>query len=280
MLNSLNAGVSGLQQFQSQIDLIGNNIANVNTTGFKSARVNFADTFVEAMSGPGMADASSSFGSGVVTDGVMTSFKGGSITATENVTDLAIENGQGFFTVIDPETEASYATRSGNFKVNEQGFLVTNQGFRVQGTLGDGQAVGDLLFRDDAAIRGGFDPGNANFIGTEVTGDGRILMLFDDGASYQGGQIRLKEFVAPQELTKLGHNLYGNLDAASPTDPDGSIPGTGNTGVIRSRALESSNVDLTGEFSNLIVAQRAFQANARMITTSDQMMQEIVALKR
>ena len=75
MLNSLNAGVSGLQQFQSQIDLIGNNIANVNTTGFKSARVNFADTFVEAMSGPGMADASSSFGSGVVTDGVMTSFK-------------------------------------------------------------------------------------------------------------------------------------------------------------------------------------------------------------
>jgi len=157
---------------------------------------------------------------------------------------------------------------------------VTNQGFRVQGTLGDGQAVGNLLFRDDAAIRGGFDPGNANFIGTEVTGDGRILMLFDDGASYQGGQIRLKEFVAPQELTKLGHNLYGNLDAASPTDPDGSIPGTGNTGVIRSRALESSNVDLTGEFSNLIVAQRAFQANARMITTSDQMMQEIVALKR
>ena len=131
MLNSLNAGVSGLQQFQSQIDLIGNNIANVNTTGFKSARVNFADTFVEAMSGPGMADASSSFGSGVVTDGVMTSFKGGSITATENITDLAIENGQGFFTVVDPETDVSYATRSGNFKVDEQGFLVTNQGFRV-----------------------------------------------------------------------------------------------------------------------------------------------------
>ena len=88
----------------------------------------------------------------------MTSFKGGSITATENITDLAIENGQGFFTVIDPETEVPYATRSGNFKVDEQGFLVTNQGFRVQGTLGDGQAVGDLLFRDDAAIRGGFDP--------------------------------------------------------------------------------------------------------------------------
>ena len=96
MLNSLNAGVSGLQQFQNQIDMIGNNIANVNTTGFKSARVNFADTFVEAMSGPGKADAGSSYGSGVATDGVVTSFKGGSITGTENVTDLAIENGQGF----------------------------------------------------------------------------------------------------------------------------------------------------------------------------------------
>ncbi len=280
MLNSLNAGVSGLQQFQNQIDMIGNNIANVNTTGFKSARVNFADTFVEAMSGPGKADAGSSYGSGVATDGVVTSFKGGSITGTENVTDLAIENGQGFFTVIDRATEASYATRSGNFKVDDQGFLVTSQGYRVQGTIGDGQAVGDLLFRDDPAIRGGFDPENANYIGTEVTADGQLLMLFDNGTSYLGGQIRLKEFVAPQELTKLGQNLYGNLQGASPTNEDGSVPGTGNTGVIRSRALESSNVDLTGEFSNLIVAQRAFQANARMITTSDQMMQEIVALKR
>ena len=92
----------------------------------------------------------------------------------------------------------------------------------MQGTIGDGQAVGDLLFRDDPAIRGGFDPENANYIGTEVTADGQLLMLFDNGTSYLGGQIRLKEFVAPQELTKLGQNLYGNLQGASPTNEDGS----------------------------------------------------------
>ena len=192
----------------------------MSTPPVSTARVNFADTFVEAMSGPGMADASSSFVSGVVTDGVMTSFKGG-ITATENITDLAIENGQGFFTVIDPETEVPYATRSGNFKVDEQGFLVTNQGFR-QGTLGDGQAVGNLLFGMTQPFEVDLTQEMPILIGTEVTGDGRIPMLFDDGASYLGGQIRLKEFVAP-ELTKLGHNLYGNpMPPHPPTQMDRS----------------------------------------------------------
>jgi len=106
------------------------------------------------------------------------------------------------------------------------------------------------------------------------------MVMFDNGSSYQGGQILLQNFVAPQELTKVGNNLYSNLASALPVDANGEIPGTGSMGQIQSRALETSNVDLTGEFTNLIVAQRAFQANARMVTTSDQMMQEIVQLKR
>jgi flagellar hook protein FlgE len=285
MLNSLNTGVSGLQQFQSQIDLIGNNIANVNTTGYKSARLNFADTFGEAMVSGSGGNVASQFGNGVVSAGVTTSYAGGGITETGHGSDLAIENGKGFFIVKNAANEESFATRAGNFREDNQGYLVNSQGYRVQGALGDGNGgEGDLLFRDDPSIRGGFDPGNAGFVGAEVTMDGRILMHFDDQRSYQGGQILLQSFAAPQELNKLGGNLYSNLEAATPVNDAGqafgSAPGSGHVGHIRSRALETSNVDLTGEFSSLIMAQRAFQANARMISTSDQLLQELVNLPR
>ena len=281
MLNSLNTGVSGLQQFQSQIDSIGNNIANVNTTGYKSSRLNFADTFGEALGGTSSGSVSSSYGSGVTGDGITTSFRGGTIASTDNVSDLAIRNGAGFFTVKDAGTGDSYATRAGNFKLDSEGYLVTQQGnLRVQGRQGDGQAIGDLYFRDVVANRGGFDPQGAGYIQTEVTQDGSIMIHFDNGRNYKAGQIMLTEYAAPQELTKLGGNLYGNLEAAVPGDPDGVAPGTGNVGSIQSYALEKSNVDLTGEFSSLIVAQRAFQANARMISTSDELLQELVNLTR
>jgi flagellar hook protein FlgE len=281
MLNSLNTGVSGLQQFQSQIDSIGNNIANVNTTGYKSARLNFADTFGEALAGSSDGSVSSSFGSGVTSDGITTSFRGGTIMSTDNVSDLAIRDGEGFFTVKDAATGDTYATRAGNFKLDNEGYLITQQGgLRVQGRQGAGQAVGDLYFRDVAANRGGFDPQGASYIQTEVTQDGSIMIHFDNGSHYKAGQIMLTEYAAPQELTKLGGNLYGNLEAAVPGDADGEVPGTGNVGSIQSYALEKSNVDLTGEFSSLIVAQRAFQANARMISTSDELLQELVNLTR
>lgn len=278
MLNSLNTGVSGLQQFQSQIDSIGNNIANVNTTGFKSTRLNFADTFGEALAGGSDGSVSSSFGSGVTSDGITTSFRGGTITSTDNVSDLAIKDGEGFFTVVDSATGDSYATRAGNFKVDDEGYLITQQGLRVQGRMGQGQAIGDLYFTDVGANRGGFDPNGASYSNTEVKLNGEIRIHFDDGRSYVAGQIMLTEYGAPQELSKLGGNLYGNLAAAAPADAE--APGSGNVGEIISSALEKSNVDLTGEFSSLIVAQRAFQANARMISTSDELLQELVNLTR
>ncbi len=285
MLNSLNTGVSGLQQFQSQIDLIGNNIANVNTTGYKSARLNFEDTFGQAMVDGGSNTVSSKFGSGVSSAGISTSFKGEGNTITGRNTDLAIENGDGFFIVKDPATEKQYATRAGNFRVDGEGYLTTSQGFRVQGTLGEGnQGVGDLMFRDDPAIRGNFNPGNGAFSRAEVLPNGEIKIHFDNQTNYKGGQLLLQQFGAQQELTKVGGNLYANLEAAVPVDgpgnPFGWTPGTGNVGTLKSGALESSNVDLTGEFSSLIMAQRAFQANARMISTSDELLQELVNLTR
>ena len=285
MLNSLNAGVSGLQQFQGQIDLIGNNIANVNTSGYKSARLNFEDTFGQAMVNGGSNVVASNFGSGVASGGISTSFSAGGLTTTSSASDVAVRDGDGFFMVKDPINDKEFATRVGNFKVDTEGFLTTNQGLRVQGLLGEGnQGAGDLKFRDDLTIRGAFEPGNASFVGAEIERDGTIRMHFDDQRSYKGGQILLQQFGAPQELSKQGGNLYGNLQAAAPVDsagqPFGWQPGTGSVGMLQSRAIESSNVDLTGEFSSLIMAQRAFQANARMISTSDELLQELVNLTR
>lgn len=280
MLNSLNTGVSGLQQFQSQIDNIGNNIANVNTTGFKGSRLNFADTFGEALAGSTDGTVSSSFGSGVTSDGVSTSFKSGTLVNTEYATDLAIDGEGGFFNVMDPSSGETFATRAGNFKADSEGFLTTQSGLRVQGTTGAGGAVGDLAWTGAAAVQNGFNPNGGVYSGTEVNSDGTIIVHFDNGEKYDAGRVMLWEYDAPQELSKLGGNLYGNLTAANPSGADAVAPGAGNTGKIRSHALEKGNVDLTSEFSSLIVAQRAFQANARMISTSDELLQELVNLTR
>ena len=127
--------------------MIGNNIANVNTTGYKSARLNFADTFGEAMVSGSGGNVASQFGNGVVSAGVTTSYAGGGITETGHGSDLAIENGKGFFIVKNAANEESFATRAGNFREDNQGYLVNSQGYRVQGALGDGNGgEGDLLF--------------------------------------------------------------------------------------------------------------------------------------
>ncbi|MBT4274367.1 MAG: flagellar hook-basal body complex protein, partial [Verrucomicrobia bacterium] len=109
MLNSLNAGVSGLQQFQGQIDLIGNNIANVNTSGYKSARLNFEDTFGQAMVNGGSNVVASNFGSGVASGGISTSFSAGGLTTTSSASDVAVRDGDGFFMVKDPINDKEFA---------------------------------------------------------------------------------------------------------------------------------------------------------------------------
>src|ERR1039458_3540917 len=128
MLRSLSTAVSGLQQFQEDIDVIGNNIANVNTTGFKSSSVNFEDTFSQAI---GAGSPSNQVGTGVTTGAIQTNFTPGSVSATGVGIDLAI-SGQGFFVVKDATDSSQYVTRDGTFKLDSNGYLVTNGGQRVQ----------------------------------------------------------------------------------------------------------------------------------------------------
>jgi flagellar hook protein FlgE len=159
------------------------------------------------------------------------------------------------------------------------------QGFTDQVATGGAMTTrGDIRIFDDPAARP-IAPrvADAKLAGFNIEADGRIRMRLDDGSEYESGQVLLERFEDNNLLQKSGDNLFSNLRAAGPLGGDALTavePGTNGTGALKSAALEMSNVDLAGEFADLITTQRGFQANARIITTSDEMLQEVVNLKR
>jgi flagellar hook protein FlgE len=287
MLRSLNSGVSGIQQFQSKLDVIGNNVANSNTLAYKAARTDFADAFSQTlqMSNPGSGSNSGTsgmqIGSGVLTAAIKTNYSQGGVNRTGLQTDLAI-SGDGFFIVRDSVSNVDYATRAGDFRLDQNGFLVTNRGFRVQGFSNPGLSTRGDIQIDGTGRPATSDP-NATVIGFSIDPEGKINVRLSDGTEYARGQVLLQIFRDPQALLKEGNNLYSGIGAAGPlggATPQSETPGTNGLGRIQAGALELSNVDLASEFANLITTQRGFQASARIITTSDEVLQELVNLKR
>jgi len=258
MLTSLTTGASGLQQFQQEIDVIGNNIANADTIGFKKGRADFVDTFSQVMQG-GSGGSAFQVGSGVATGAIQNVFGQGTITQSTVPTHLAIY-GNGFFVVKDASGN-SFATRDGSFGWDNAGNLITAGKMIVQS-------------KDGTAINGGTDRASVT-IGT----DGVITVTTGAGVAVNAGQIGLQNFSNPQLLQKQGGNLF-TWDANAGPLAQAAAPQSNGLGQIQKGSLELSNVDLTTEFSSLITAQRAFQANARMITTSDDILQEIINMKR
>jgi flagellar hook protein FlgE len=288
MLNSLNSGVAGLHAFQQKLDVIGNDIANSNTVAYKSARTTFADAFSQTVLGGGDASGSLQIGSGVVTSAITTDFSRGSYQSTGRAEDVFINGDDGFFIVKDAGGD-EFATRAGDFKIDDQGYLTTNDGYRVQGysnQVAVGAAFstrGDIRIWDDPANRPVQSDPLATARSFNINSDGRVRMHLSDGVEYDCGQILLQKFMDVNQLEKQGNNLYGNLVNAGPLGGDvanSAEPGTNGMGSLKSEALEMSNVDLAGEFADLITTQRGFQANARIITTSDEVLQEVVNLKR
>ena len=480
MIRALNTGVMGMRQFQTSLDVIGNNLANINTVAYKGARAEFADTLSQTMRAPTPDTATTSgtagmqVGNGMQVSAIKNTFTQGAMKNTGVRTDMAI-NGKGFFLVKDPTTNELFATRAGDFREDKNGYLVTNDGYRVQGknklspaytesqkqeigdlkldagqytadrtgvsldyvsnvltkqahglttgnqvkfssilpaiandtnstdtvffinkltddtltlhktaadaatgankvnftddtttaktgfttdvandkiTLaGHGLASGDSVYVKDGTIPGGLTPGTHYYVSvnggdvyfhtasadavantpgpgtnpidlttagssdfklykdsgtldsiTVIGGasisqysfgaDGGIKMLLTDGTQYDRGQVLLQTFKNEQTLIKMGANRFGNLSAAgaygvesnsaSATELLGNAqaPGEGGTGRIQAGALELSNVDMADEFSRMITVQRAFQANARVISTSDEILKEMMALKR
>src|SRR6185312_626456 len=279
MIGSLQTGVSGLQQFQEDLEVIGNNIANVNTTGYKSASMQFADTFSQSFGDTG-GGASRQVGTGVASSAIDSPFTQGANNGTSTKTNLAI-SGQGFFVVKDPTSSVSYVTRDGTFKLDNNGFLVTATGNRVQGYTGtapfsSSSAIGDLQINAATAITslGDTTTPAPTLVAYNIDAAGQINATLSDGTSGVIGQVVLQNFSNPQALLKQGSNLFifnanaGALSAAA-------APDTNGMGTILSGALESSNVDLASEMAAMITAQRAFEANAKIVTTSDEVLQDL-----
>lgn len=272
MVRSLNSGVSGIQQFQGKMDVIGNNIANSNTLGFKSGRADFEDAFSQSLSG---GATNYQVGSGVSTATVRSLFMEGTISRTLVPTDMAIE-GDGFFMVRDPISNNTYATRAGAFDIDSQGYLVTTGGFRVQGYQDPGLTTrGDIRIDDSGKPAG--DPGVFQRFNVDL--EGNVKVTLTTGNTFVRGQILLQRFQNPNALVKEGSNLFSAMDTAGPL-AQSSAPRTNGLGMIKSGHLEMSNVDIANEFTSMITTQRGFQASARIITTSDEMLQEVVNLKR
>jgi flagellar hook protein FlgE len=282
MIGSLQTGVSGLQQFQEDLQVIGNNIANVNTNGYKSASMHFEDQLSQSL-----ANGSSpmQIGDGVATAAINSDFTQGAPNITGNPTDMAI-NGNGFFVVKDPSSGASYVTRDGEFGLDASGYLVTANGCRVQGYTGTApfsasSTIGDLQINDATAIAALSDTTTPvpTIVSKSIDASGQINVTLSDGIRGVIGQVVLQSFSNPQALMKQGSNLYTYSATAGPMAAPAAA-GSGGLGKIQSGALESSNVDLASQMASLITAQRAFEANAKMITTSDEILQTLVNLKR
>lgn len=264
LLGTLTSSVSALDAFTTGLDTVGNNIANINTTAYKGSDVSFADTFS---------------GVGTQVSATTTDYSQGALNTTGTPTDLAV-SGNGFFMVEDPTTKDMYATRDGQFTFNSQGYLVNNQGLEVQGLTGGNVAGGGGTA---GAIKvAQTDSGGAQLQSVSIGTDGTITASYADGTQAVAGQVLLQNYSDPQQLQSVGNNLYSNLAAAGPTN-GGTAPtlvaGSSGLGTIQSGSLEESNVDLTQQFSDMITLQRAFEANARMITISDTILEDVVNMK-
>jgi flagellar hook protein FlgE len=251
MLKSMYAGVTGMKSFQTKLDVIGNNIANVNTVGFKKSRVNFQDLMSQTLASNGVNPMQVGLGTKVSSIDVL--HTQGSPMTTGIKADLAVQ-GSGFFVVGQEVSQGKfeyYLTRAGNFSIDNNRNLVTSQGFYVLDASGNKIVMPDEF---------------------EINGEGTIKNLSNNTTQ----TLAFTDPDNPQGLEKAGDTLYKK----PVNQPFSSIAAQQSNSQIVAGQLEMSNVDLTEEFTEMIVAQRGFQSNSKLITTSDEILQEVVNLKR
>ena len=289
LIGTLTSGVSAMESFEQGLSVIGNNIANVNTTAFKSGSTDYSNSFSNVLqessaapgTGSGAYQSTVEVGTGVSVSAVTTNFAQGSLSPTSVPTDLAV-SGSGFFIVKDPSDGAEYATRAGNFSFDSNGYLVTSQGYRVQGLTGGASGSAPSTLGD---VKLGTPPANTSLGSYVIDGSGNLTETYSNNATVTTNQILLQNFQSPGALTSIAGNLYANMAAAQPTSGSLTLSGASNTagtlglGTVQQGALELSNVDLTNEFANLITTQRSFEAGSRLITISDTLLEDIVNLK-
>jgi len=258
MLGSLFASATGMKAQQRYVDNISNNLANVNTTGFKRSRIDFQDLIYNTIVAPGsesvqgyVVPSGLQIGTGVREVSTTKIFAQGRPDATGRELDLAIQ-GEGFFQVTHPSLNETVYTRDGSFRLNSSGQLVTVDGYVVtpQITIPSGT------------------------IQVTVGNDGTVWAVpgSDPNSRTNVGQISLATFANAAGLSSLGHNLYAETPASG--SPTTGTAGSDGMGEIMQGQLEGSNVDVVTELVNLIIAQRAYEINSRAISVSDKMLEQ------
>jgi flagellar basal-body rod protein FlgG len=255
MLRSLNTAAAGMLANQLMVDNISNNIANINTTGYKKNTISFQDLLYQTMIEPGTTSSDGTrlpgglqVGMGVKASGSSHDFTVGPANKTGNPFDLMV-SGSGFFQVLMPDQTVAY-TRDGSFSTNADGILVTSDGHPVQPQIQ-------------------VPPNSTN---PTVGSDGTVtVQLQGQTTPTQIGQIQTVTFANQAGLLATGQNLFQATDASG--EPVEGTPGTNGSGSITPQYLEGSNVQMVDEMVNLILAQRAYEMSSKAITTSDQMLQ-------
>ena len=304
MLRAMYTSISGLRNHQTMLDVVGNNIANVNTYGYKGSTTAFKTLLTQTMQGAGAPSPTlggtnfQQVGLGMTIDSITQQFTQGALQTTGKQTDLAIQ-GDGFFNVTNDLAGVAagnpemFYTRAGNFGFDAAGTLVTSDGFHVMGYGdADGAVAGFQLNANPVPGPGVSPVGSinvpANLYSNVIIGaDGSVSGIFNDGTGVANplngtrqvrGVIQMSRFSNPSGLEQSGNNRWQeSLNSGASVDNVSQANGMGQLSV---GYLEMSNVDLATEFTEMIKAQRGFQANSRVITTSDEILQELVNLKR
>lgn len=255
-MRALSIAASGMQAQQMNVDVISHNIANMNTTGYKRQRAEFEDMLYQNVERPGSTSSASGailplgiqLGAGVRADAVGRITEQGGMSQTGNAYDVAID-GRGYLQVTLPSGQTAY-TRAGNLAVNADGAIVTSDGYAIEPSITVPQEATAIQISRDGIV--------------EATLTGQT-------APQQLGQLEIANFVNPAGLEAIGDNLY--LETPASGSANTATPGSAGFGTLVQGYLELSNVNAVEEISSLIVAQRAYEMNARVITAADEMLQ-------
>lgn len=265
---SFSTSISGLKNAQRELDVIGHNIANAETNGFKASSIKFEDVYALSLH-----SSKTSFGGmGSTVSGITQNFGNGSITQTGSGLDLAI-TGNGFFQTRSSDGTDTKYTRNGSFELDGDGYITNASGNRLQ-IFGPGANPATDLPSDAKVPSVGAS--GAAFAGIDIARDGKITVSFADGTNEEIGTVALAQFRSTSDLRQVGQSQWAAIGAGQPSF---GAPSSGAFGEIMSGAIERSNVDLAEQLVNLISAQRYYQANTRAIDVDSQAFRSIVELR-
>ncbi len=254
MFQSLWVAKTGLDAQQTRMSVTSNNLANVNTTGFKRGRASFEDLLYQNIRQPGGASSQQTelpsgltTGTGVRVVSTQKNFIQGNLLQTGNALDLAI-NGRGFFEVLLPDGSTAY-TRDGSFQINNQGQMVTASGYTLQPGIQIPEGAQSVTI------------GNDGTVSVQLAGQAQPIQI---------GNVSLTDFINPAGLQAKGENLFVETGSSGPAQQ--STPGLNGLGLLQQGSLESSNVNVVEELVSMIETQRAYEMNAKAISTTDGML--------